>query len=605
MDLEEKVSTLPAGPGVYLFRDAAGQILYVGKARSLRHRVRSYFTGSRYRDAKTGTLLGEVADVDYIVVDNEKEALALENSLIKQHRPRFNILLRDDKTYPFIKFTASEPFPRVYVTRRVIEDGSLYFGPYFPHNLAHRIVRFINRYFQIPSCRCDLSRERNRPCPGYFIRRCLGPRMGNPAVDEQYRQTAAQVRLFLEGRLRDLQQRLREQIEQAAAREEFERAAAYRDLLRTLEEMEEKQKIAASSGHDSDVLGFYAEPPRVAVNLFHIRGGRVVDRREFYWENLEEFDPQEFTASLLKQLYLDARHLPHTIEIPVEIDERAPLEELLRERAGHAVEIRVPRRGTRRELLDLVNRNAQHSFLQRFRALRPDAVTIAEALQQVLGLEQPPRRIECFDVSHLQGSDTVASMVVWEAGRMKKSDYRRYVIRGVAGNDDFASLREAVARRYRRLVAEGQSLPDLILIDGGIGQLHAAAQALGELGLSPPALASIAKKEEILYLYGNEGEPVTLDHHSPVLHLIQQIRDETHRFAISFHRKRRACRTLHTALEEIPGVGRRTALRLLQHFGSLANVRRASVDELAQIVPRARAEAIRQHLSENVPSTQP
>jgi excinuclease ABC subunit C len=596
MDLEEKASLLPPLPGVYLFRDAGGQILYVGKARSLRTRVRSYFAGTRLADAKTGTLLREAADLDYILVDNEKEALALENSLIKTHRPRFNILLRDDKTYPFIRLTAFEPFPRVYVTRRILDDGSEYFGPYFPHNLAHRIVRFINRYFQIPSCRCDLSRTRERPCPGFLIHRCLGPQMGNPEADARYRQAVEQVRLFLQGRLRDLKQQLRTAMEQAVEREEFERAAAYRDLLATVEEMEERQKMAAVHGDDSDVVGFYAEPPLVAVNVFHIRGGRVVDRREFYWENLECLEPAELIASVLKQLYLDARYIPRRIDLPVAIEERELLEELLAERSQHSVQICVPRRGTRRRMVELVMRNAQHSFLQRFRILRPDSSAIAEALQQTLGLEEPPQCIECFDVSHLQGSDAVASVVVWERGRMNKAAYRRFLLRETPGNDDFAGLREAVRRRYRRLLAEGARLPDLILIDGGPGQLHAAVQALDELGLSGLTVASIAKKEELIYLYGNEDEPVRLEARSPVLHLIQQIRDETHRFAVSFHRRRRTQRTLTSVLEQIPGVGERTARRLLAHFGSLAGIRRAGLEALAQVVPRARAEAIWQFL---------
>ncbi|HVC00462.1 MAG TPA: excinuclease ABC subunit UvrC [Candidatus Dormibacteraeota bacterium] len=596
MDLDEKVSSLPFAPGVYLFRDAGGTILYVGKARSLRQRVRSYFTGSRGLDAKTGSLVREAADVETIVVDNEKEALALENSLIKQNRPKFNILLRDDKTYPYIRYTAFEKYPRVYVTRRLTDDGSLYFGPYFPHNLAYRVAKFINKYFQIPSCHCDLSKPHQRPCPGFPIQRCLGPCMPNPVTDERYAEAARDARLFLEGRRHDLGRGLRERMAQASAEERFERAAGYRDLLRTLEEMEEKQKIAAARGDDTDVLGFYAEPPQAAVNVFHIRGGQVVDRRDFYWENLDEFEPVEFVTSLLKQLYLDSRYLPHFIHIPLEIEDRGLLEDMLSERAGRRVEIHVPQRGTKHQFLELVERNARHSFEQRFRVLRPDSEAIVEALESALGLDTPPRRVECFDVSHIQGSDTVASMVVWAGGRMQKSEYRKFIIRGEVGNDDFASMREAVERRYRRVAAEGKPMPDLILIDGGIGQLHAAAEALDALGILPPPLASIAKREEIVYVYGREGEPVVLDHHSPILHLIQQIRDETHRFAVSFHRARRSRRTLRSEIEEIPGVGATTARKLLTHFGSVANLRRATLEEIAQVVPRARAGIVWRHL---------
>jgi excinuclease ABC subunit C len=599
MDLEEKVSALPAQPGVYLFKDAAGTIIYVGMTHSLRHRVRSYFASSKALDAKTGSLVREAADLETIVLDNEKEAMALENSLIKQHRPKFNVLLRDDKTYPYIRFTVFEKYPRVYVTRRLQQDGSLYFGPYFPHSLAYRVVKFVNKYFQVPSCHCDLTKPHSRPCPGFPIHRCLGPCMPNPATEERYAEAARDTRLFLEGRRHDLLRSLRQRMQLAAEEQRFEMAASYRDLLRTLEEMEEKQKIASAAGDDTDVLAFYAEPPQVAANLFHVRGGQVVDRRDFYWEDLEEFDPQEFVTSLLKQLYLGTRYLPHFIHIPVEIEGRSLLEEMLGEQAGRRVEIHVPQRGPKRQFLDLVEKNARHSFQQRFRVLRPDSKAIAAALQSALELDQPPRRIESFDVSHIQGSDTVASMVVWEDGRMKKSDYRKFIIRRVAGNDDFASMREAVARRYRRVALEGRPMPGLVLIDGGIGQLHAAAQALGELEIPMPALACIAKKEEIISVYGRENAPLALDHHSPILHLVQQIRDETHRFAVTFHRQRRSRRTLRSELEDIPGVGRKTAQALLRHFGSVQNLRRASLEEVASVVPRARAETVFRRLRES------
>jgi excinuclease ABC subunit C len=596
VDLDEKVSSLPLQPGVYLFKDAAGAILYVGKASALRNRVRSYFAGSRALDAKTGSLVREIADLATIVVDNEKEALALENSLIKQHRPKFNILLRDDKTYPYVRYTAFEKYPRVYVTRRLVKDGSLYFGPYFPHNLAYRVVKFINKYFRVPSCHCDLTKPHTRPCPGMPIERCLGPTMPGGASDERYAEAARDARMFLEGRRHDLARSLRERMTRAADEERFELAAGYRDLLRTLEEMEEKQKMAAARGDDTDVLGFYAEPPQAAVNLFHVRGGRVVDRRDFYWEDLEEFDPGEFVSSLLKQLYLDADYLPYFIHIPVEIEDREVIEELLSERAGRRVEIRVPQRGVKHQFLELVEKNARHSFMQRFRVLRPDSKAIAEALEGALGLEKAPKRIESFDISHIQGSDTVASMVVWEDGRMKKSDYRKFIIRGETGNDDFASMREAVGRRYKRVQEEARPMPDLVLIDGGVGQLHAAAEALEGLGVLAPSLACIAKKEEIISVYGRESEPIALDHHSPILHLVQQIRDETHRFAVTFHRQRRTRRTLRSELEDVPGIGKTTARKLLSHFGSVANLRRANLDDIAQVVPRARAEVVFRHL---------
>jgi excinuclease ABC subunit C len=622
MEPREKAALLPESPGVYLFRNAGGTVLYVGKAASLRARVRSYFLESSWVNAKTGSLAREIADLETILVGNEREALALEHNLIKQHRPKFNVLLRDDKTYPYIKFTASEKYPRVYFTRKIKKDGSLYFGPYFPASLARRILHFVHKRFMVPSCFVDLTRDHPRPCLQYHIKRCLGPCVAGLTTDERYAEAARDVRLFLEGRRADLIKSLKERMAAAAETEQYEQAAAYRDLLHTLEEIEERQRIAAAQGDDTDVLAYYAEPPLVAADLFHLRAGRVVDRREFYWEELEEFDTQEFVPSLLKQLYLEAEYLPKAIHVPVDFEERELLETALTERAGHKVEILTPQRGSKRAFLELVENNAKHSFEQRFRVLKPASKAIVEALQNALFLSEEPKRIESFDISHIQGTDTVASMVVWENGRMKKSDYRKFIIRGeevsanretnslppiLSGassgngargwqNDDFASMREAVTRRYRRLQEERKPMPSLILIDGGIGQLHAAAQALESLHIINQPIASIAKKEEILYVLGQEDDPVILDHHSPVLHLIQQIRDETHRFAVTFHRQRRAKRQTTTALREIPGVGPRTAQKLLRHFGSVANIRRAAMEELKEVISQKNAEKVMESL---------
>jgi len=603
MEPREKAALLPESPGVYLFKNAGGTVLYVGKARSLRSRVRSYFLESRWADAKTGSLVREIAELETILVGNEREALALEHNLIKQYRPKFNVVLRDDKTYPYIKFTLAEKYPRVYFTRRIKKDGSLYFGPYFPASLARRILHFVHKRFLIPSCTVDLTRSHPRPCLQYYIKRCLGPCVTGLTTDDRYAEAARDVRLFLEGRRHDLIKSLEERMTAAAEKELYEQAAAYRDLLRTLEDIEERQRIAAAQGDDTDVLAYYAEPPLVAANLFHLRGGRVVDRREFYWEELGEFDPQEFVPSLLKQLYLESEYLPKAIHVPADFEDRELLEETLTERAGHKVDIHTPQRGQKRAFLDLVENNAKHSFEQRFRVLKPTSKAIGEALQNALNLAEEPRRIESFDISHIQGTDTVASMVVWENGRMKKSDYRKFIIRGEetgngarSQNDDFASMREAVTRRYRRLQEEKKPLPGLILIDGGIGQLHAAAHALETLQIINQPLVSIAKKEEILYIYGQEDEPVILERHSPVLHLIQQIRDETHRFAVTFHRQRRGKRQTETLLSEIPGVGPKTAQRLLREYGSVANLKKAGQEKLSQVVSAKTAEKILAHL---------
>jgi excinuclease ABC subunit C len=618
MEPREKAALLPDSAGVYLFKDAAGTVLYVGKATSLRSRVRSYFLESRWVDAKTGSLAREIADFDTIVLANPREALALENDLIKRYQPKFNIRLVDDKTYPYIKLTASEKYPRVYFTRKVKKDGSLYFGPYFPANLARRILTFVHKRFMIPSCNVDLTRNHPRPCLQYYIKRCHGPCVEGLTTDEQYAQAVRDVRLFLDGKRQDLIKSLEQRMAAASENELFEQAAAYRDLLRTLEDIEERQRIAAAQGDDTDVLAYHEEAPLVAANLFHLRGGRVVDRREFYWEDLEAFDVNEFVPSLLKQLYLDAAYLPKAIHVPVDFEDRELLEETLTERAGHKVEIFTPQRGSKRAFLDLVENNAKHSFEQRFRVLKPTSKAIGEAVQNALNLLEEPRRIESFDVSHMQGTDTVASMVVWENGKMKKSDYRKFIIRGeFAGNgaisatetraipsglvpynqnDDFASMKEAVTRRYRRVLEENKPMPSLILIDGGIGQLHAAADALESLQIINQPLASIAKKEEILYIYGQENEPCKLDRHNPVLHLIQQIRDETHRFAVTFHRLRRGKRQTRTALSDVPGIGPLTAQKLLREFGSVANIQRAGIEGLSKVVSRKNAEKILAHL---------
>ena len=618
MDLAAKIRTLPASAGVYLYKNAEGDVIYVGKANNLRSRVSSYFREGRLEDAKTDTLVREAVDVDYIVVANNKEALALENHLIKQKQPRFNILLRDDKTYPYVKLTLGERFPRVYVTRRLRKDGSSYYGPYFPTSLAYRIVDLIHRHFLIPSCKVDLGHFHPRPCLQYYIGRCLGPCVQGLTTPEAYQEAVRDVKLFLEGRPTDLSHSLRERMAKAAEAEEYERAAKYRDLISTVEQLQEKQRIAAVEGDDADVFGYHYENDMLAVNLFHMRGGRVLDRREFFWEELPEFEtsggeniasnvstdafhPGEFFSALLKQLYIGQPYVPRNIYVPVEFEDRETLEEVLSEQiaaeGGRAtrVHIVVPLRGEKRSLLDLAGNNAKQSYDQRFRVMKPNTKAIQEALQDALGMPEVPRRIECFDISHIQGAETVASMVVWEDGHMKKSDYRKFIIRSVDGVDDFASMREVVTRRYKRLQEEKKPMPSLVLIDGGLGQLHAAAEALASLEIINQPLAAIAKREEIIYVFGQESEPVVLDHHSPVLHLIQLIRDEAHRFAVTFHRKRRQMRDRSTELLEIPGVGERTTRRLLEHFGSVQAVKQAEAAALSSVVTRAQAEAILEH----------
>ncbi|MDR3754767.1 MAG: excinuclease ABC subunit UvrC [Terracidiphilus sp.] len=687
MDLYEKIRSLPTQPGVYLYKNAEGEVIYVGKANNLRSRVRSYLLEASQANAKTGSLMREAVDIEYILVANEHEALALENNLIKQRKPRFNILLRDDKTYPYVKLTLADRFPKVFATRRLRKDGAAYYGPYFPGNLAYRVVELIHRSFLLPSCKVDLSRYHPRACLQYYIHRCLGPCVEGLTTPEAYQDAVRDAQLFLEGRHAELERTLTARMMAAAEAEQFEAAARLRDQLSTVHQLEEKQRIAtAELGDDADVFGYHFEDGSLAVNLFHMRNGKIVDRREFFWEDLPslldagveqagsegtrkagnkgtkeqgskkdwdkgnegtraqesqntEVRDQVFNAgavfsALLKQLYIDQQYVPRTILSPVDFDDRETLAALLSERTGHKIEIAVPQRGEKRSLVDLAGQNAKQSYTQRFRVLEPSRKAIQEALADVLMLPELPRRIECFDISHIQGAETVASMVVWEDGKMNKSAYRKFKVKTVAGVDDFAAMREVVERRYRRirdaaalvqietsanghgssladhddkndgaLALEGSSsrskepktMPSLVLVDGGLGQLHAAAEALESLGFTSQPLASIAKKEEIIYLYGNEDEPIVLDRRSPVLHLVQLIRDESHRFAVGYHRQRRAMRDRDSELLNIPGVGAQTRQRLLTHFGSLRDVQQATAESLAAVVSRNTAESIWRH----------
>jgi excinuclease ABC subunit C len=623
MDLYEKIRALPTQPGVYLYKNAEGEVIYVGKAKNLRSRVRSYLLEASQANAKTGSLMREAVDLDYILVANEHEALALENNLIKQRKPRFNILLRDDKTYPYVKLTLADRFPKVFVTRRLRKDGAAYYGPYFPGNLAYRVVELIHRSFLLPSCKVDLSRYHPRACLQYYIHRCLGPCVEGLTTPDAYKEAVRDAQLFLEGRHAELERTLTARMIAAAEAEQFEAAARLRDQLSTVHQLQEKQRIAtAEQSDDADVFGFHFEAGSLAINLFHMRSGKIVDRREFFWEDLPEllesigaeaatggddagehggrsadsaFNAGQVFSALLKQLYIDQHYVPRSILIPADFDDREDLAALLSERTGHRIELAVPQRGEKRSLVDLAGQNARQSYTQRFRVLEPSRKAIQEALADVLMLPELPRRIECFDISHIQGAETVASMVVWEDGKMNKAAYRKFKVMTVVGVDDFASMREVVTRRYRRLKDEGQPMPSLVLIDGGLGQLHAAAEALESLGFTSQPLASIAKKEEIIYLYGNEDEPVVLDRRSPVLHLVQLIRDESHRFAIGYHRQRRAMRDRESELLNIPGVGPQTRQRLLTHFGSLRDVQQATAESLAAVVPRKTAETIWRH----------
>jgi excinuclease ABC subunit C len=580
----------------------------------------------------------EAVDLEYILVGNESEALALENNLIKQRQPRYNILLRDDKSYPYVKLTLRDRYPKVFVTRRLLKDGAAYYGPYFPSSLAYRVVELIHRSFLIPSCKVDLERYHPRACLQYYIHRCLGPCVEALTTPEIYKSAVRDAQLFLEGRSVELVRSLTQRMTVAAEAEQFEAAARFRDQLTIVHQLQEKQRAAtAEMDDDTDVFGYHFEDGRLAVNLFHVRAGQIVDRREFFWDELPEllevadsdtadksltqdtpslasetgdstkpnaqFHAGPIFAALLKQLYIDQHYVPRTILVPVDFADRETLAALLTERSGHRIELAVPQRGEKRSMVDLAAQNAKQSYIQRFRVLEPSRKAIQEALADALMLPELPKRIECFDISHIQGTETVASLVVWEDGKMNKQAYRKFKVKTVTGVDDFASMREVVERRYKRLRDEGQAMPSLVLVDGGLGQLHAAAVALESLGLVTLPLASIAKREEVIYRYGNEQEPVVLDRRSPVLHLVQLIRDESHRFAVGYHRQRRAMRDRDSELLTIPGVGAQTRQRLLTHFGSLRDVQQATVESLAAVVPRKTADAIWAHFNKNAAVT--
>jgi len=590
-ELEKKLENLPASPGVYIYKNDRGKVIYVGKARSLRSRVRSYFQESRPLDPKTDRLVSEIAGLEYILTDNEVEALILESTLVKQHQPRYNVHLKDDKSFPYLKLTVNEPYPRIFITRRIKKDGALYFGPFLPASYARRTIKLVNKYFKLRTCNLEIDGTLPRPCLDYQMKRCLAPCVSGLCSKEEYDRAVEDVKLLLSGKTDQLIRELELRMAEAAERLNYEAAAIYRDWITMVQDMSERQKMILAGQDDADLFGYFQDQSRLALAVFAMRGERVVGRREFYWEDLLSFDPGEFFSSALKQYYLQDTFTPKEIYIPVDIEEADVLEAWLTERRGSRVYIRSPKRGSKAGLLDLVMRNAQMCFDMRFRVLKPRGEQVLKPLQEILCLSSLPRRIETFDISHIQGSDTVASMVVCENGDMKKSDYRKFIVESVKGPDDFASMREVVHRHYENVLEEDEGkLPDLILIDGGKGQLAAAVAALEDLGLESQPVAAIAKKEEVLFVKGREDLPIRLPMESPVLHLVQTMRDEAHRFAVTYHRKRRDLRDYHSELDEIPGIGEVRKKVLLRAFGSLERVRQAGYEELAPYVgPRAAA----------------
>jgi excinuclease ABC subunit C len=593
--LKEQIARLPEQPGVYLWGNASGDTIYVGKARSLRDRVRSYL-GAYGLSPRHDALLEEITRLEVIVTDSVMEALALENNLIKQRTPKYNILLRDDKNYPYLQLTTSEPFPRVLVARSVEKTGDYYAGPFLPAKLARRTMALSHRLFGIRSCNETITGTRGRPCLEYDIKRCIAPCVRECCSEEQYAVAVTNTRLLLEGRNDELIETLRARMGDAAAAERFEEAAHLRDALRTVQTLRDRQqKVATAQLGERDVFGLKVGPSGSALQIFAMRGGRVVERVELITDTgvVTTGGEAEVLQAALAQFY-DSRTPPPEINLPFEIEDCEATEDWLSTRAGRRVKILVPQRGDKRSLVELATRNAELSYRTRFNEIIAAHFDALETLRTVIGLPSLPRRIECFDISTIQGSETVASMVVCEDGRMKKSDYRKFRVKGGNGvrlPDDFAAMREVVQRRYRKVLEDGGPFPDLILIDGGRGQLSAAYDALEQVGLGNLVAVGIAKQEEVLFTR-ERPEPIVLAESDPALLLIQRIRDEAHRFAVTFHRKARSMRDLRSELDAVPGIGSRRRRALLTAFGSLAGVRRATREELDAVVGAKAAAAV-------------
>ncbi|MGC2238159.1 MAG: excinuclease ABC subunit UvrC [Pyrinomonadaceae bacterium] len=590
MTLDEKLKNLPPAPGVYIHKNSEGKILYVGKAKNLRNRVRQYFQSSRNQDAKTRELVKRIVDFEFIVVDNEVEALVLESNLIKLHKPRYNILLKDDKQYPHLKLT-NEPFPKVVITRKILRDGASYYGPFLPAKLARDTLNLINRAFQLRTCDIEIDGKLPRPCLEFHLKRCLAPCVKELCKPTEYSEAARDVKLLLEGKNKELADELEQRMWHFAEAQKYELAAKYRDLHKTVLALAGEQKMATTPDRDVDILGFYREGKLLALQLFTMREGKIVGRREFFWEDLdaENFNASNFLGEVLAQYY-STDYVPLEIHVPQDFEDRATLEKALTERRGRKVKILDPKRGQKRELVELVENNAKIAFEQRFRILKPDTQKVLEDLQILLELPQFPERIESFDISNISGAENVAGIVVYENAKPARAEYRRLIIKTVEGANDFASMNEAVFRRYKRLLNEEKPLPQLIFIDGGKGQISAAAAAMQGLDLEMIPLVGLVKPpkrhNEISHLlrYGHEDNPIPFENGSPVFRLVQQIRDETHKTAIQYHRKRREMRDFTSELTAIEGVGEKRKMKLLRSFGSIERIAKASVEELTPFV---------------------
>ncbi|HXH81569.1 MAG TPA: excinuclease ABC subunit UvrC, partial [Candidatus Tectomicrobia bacterium] len=601
MSLEDTLARLPDRPGVYLYRDAKGQVIYVGKAASLRSRVRSYFQDSRAPDPKTDALVRQIADLEIIVTDNELEALMLEANLVRKHRPRYNIILRDDKHYPFLRLTTNEEFPRLLVARRVQNDGATYYGPFYPATAMRETLKLTRQLFPLRTCSITIDGRLERPCIQYAIHRCNAPCTGWE-TREGYARTVRDVQRFLEGRDDEIARRLTDEMEQAAAELKFERAAVLRDQIQALNTVRERQKIISTEPVDQDVIGVVRQGNDACVELFFVRRGRLVGREAFFFDRVAGWADGEIVSAFLRQFYRKSVTPAPEVLLSEEVPEAALTEEWLSGLAGRRVHLSAPQRGPRREFVAMAEANAALALQNHLLSRGNRQQLVLDELQRSLNLPGPPHRIEGYDISNIQGTEQVGSMVVWENGDLKKDDYKRFRIRTVTGADDFAALREVLSRRFARALEEGAVLPDLVLIDGGRGQLNVGLKVLQELGLDWLPVAALAKQEELVFV-GDRAQPLALDPTSPALHTLQRVRDEAHRFAVTYHKRLRARRTIQSVLDAIPGVGPTIRTSLLKTLGSARRVREASVAELAavpKVTPRL-AQRIHDHFHPPAP----
>jgi excinuclease ABC subunit C len=591
-DLKEIAGQLPLEPGCYLFKGSRGRIIYVGKAKALRRRVMSYFSAAEASSAKVQGILRDALSLEVILTGTEVDALILENNLVKRHRPRYNVLLRDDKNFPYLRLTIQDEFPRVVLVRRPQLDGNLYFGPYIPASIARRSLKMIARFFQVATCYEKFDGSRQRPCLLYQMQQCLAPCVGYVEKDD-YAEAVRHVRLFLEGRNKDLADVLEQRMQAASRQKEYELAARFRDLKQAVAALSRRQSVAAVGLDDQDYFGMHRHGSQACLEIFEMRAGLVQARREFFFEEAHG-EEDTFLSEAISRYYGAAALIPARLFISTEPADVPLLERWLAGKRGERVEIRTPQRGVHRQLMLTVLENARLAWEGRFAADHNMGVAVHEALQELLGMKDTPSRIEAFDISHVGGQDTVASVVVWEGGRPRRNEHRRLHIRTAGPGDDYAAMAEAVRRRYTRQVRENRRLPDLVLIDGGKGQLAAAQAALADIAISNLPVMALAKRHEEVYLPGVE-DPVELPAGSPVRHLVTRIRDDAHRHAVGGHRRRRSRRTVATQLTQVKGIGPRRSRALLKAFGSVKGVRSASLERLQSVVGPASAHAVRLH----------